>query len=542
MSNSFTVRLTARRSSARSAPISYTPPVTPPPPSTSAVRDWLARRRGTLLPAAVRRAGFSSLTTLPMCTAIIPERAAGQPLPSRPVSGRPAGSTPAAAVRALLVVVLAALAAAPAPAVAAAGSTAPTSGGEGARAAHAATARAGARWVTAARTAEDRGLRRTLAGAMRSAGSSSGAYAYNATEGRTLFTAQADTRRILASNTKLFTTAAVLGRRGARQRIETRVIGAGRLDERGRWHGSLYLRGGGDPTFGSEAFARRSYLASASVESLARRLRGYGIRSVSGRVVGDESLFDSRRGGPASGFRTSIYVGPLSALAYDRGLANDRGTAFQSDPPLFAAARLDQELEQRGVRVAGSPAAGSSPEEAHELVAVRSPTVARLVQIANTRSDNFFAEILLKGLGALEVGDGTTAAGARRAEAFARTVGASASLADGSGLSRRNVAAPRQVGRLLTGLRRRDEFPAFLDSLAIAGRTGTLLDRLRSGPARGRCRAKTGTLSDVSALSGYCESLGGDTIVFSILMNRVSVSGARTLQDRMAQAMAGYRG
>ncbi len=438
---------------------------------------------------------------------------------------------------------LGALFAAPPPAGAAPGPTVSASTGGGGEASSATTAtRSGARWVTAARTAEDRRLRRALAGAMRSTGSSSGAYAYNATEGRTLFTSQADTRRILASNTKVFTTSAVLAARGANERIETRVSGAGTLDDRGRWHGSLYLRGGGDPTFGSEAFARRSYLASASVESLAARLRGYGIHSVTGRVVGDESLFDSLRGGPDSGFRTSIYVGPLSALAYDRGLADDRGSAFQSNPPLFAAARLDRELEQRGVDVAGSPTAGPSPEEARELVAVRSPTVARLVQIANTRSDNFFAEILSKGLGAFEIGRGTTAAGARRAEAFAREVGASASLADGSGLSRRNVAAPRQVGRLLTGLRRRDEFPAFFDSLAIAGRTGTLVDRLRSGPAHGRCRAKTGTLSDVSALSGYCVSLGGDTIAFSILMNRVNVSGARALQDRMAQAMAAYRG
>ncbi len=432
------------------------------------------------------------------------------------------------------------LIAAPAQAGAASGPIATASGGGGGGTAT--TTRDSGRWAAAARSAEDRQLRRSLAGAMRSAGSSSGAYAYNATEGRTLFTSQADTRRILASNTKLFTTSAVLARRGPSQRIETRVTGVGALDERGRWQGSLYLRGGGDPTFGSEVFARRSYLASASVESLAGRLRGYGIRSVTGRVVGDESLFDSLRGGPDSGYRTSIYVGPLSALAYDRGLANDRGTAFQSNPPLFAAAQLDRELEQRGVRVAGSPTAGPNPEEARELVSVRSPTFARLVQIANTRSDNFFAEILLKGLGAFEVGRGTTAAGARRAEAFAREVGASASLADGSGLSRRNVAAPRQVGRLLTGLRRRDEFPAFFDSLAIAGRTGTLVDRLRSGPAHGRCRAKTGTLSDVSALSGYCASLGGDTIVFSILMNRVDVGGARALQDRMAQAMAAYRG
>jgi D-alanyl-D-alanine carboxypeptidase/D-alanyl-D-alanine-endopeptidase (penicillin-binding protein 4) len=65
---------------------------------------------------------------------------------------------------------------------------------------------------------------------------------------------------------------------------------------------------------------------------------------------------------------------------------------------------------------------------------------------------------------------------------------------------------------------------------------------MRRGAAHGRCRAKTGTLSNVSALSGYCTSRSGRTIVFSILMNYVSTTGARKLQDRMAQAMAGFRG
>ena len=88
---------------------------------------------------------------------------------------------------------------------------------------------------------------------------------------------------------------------------------------------------------------------------------------------------------------------------------------------------------------------------------------------------------------------------------------------------------------------RRDEYDAFRDSLPVAGRDGTLYDRMRRGPARGRCRAKTGTLSDVSALSGYCESRSGDTYAFSILMNGVYPTSARRLQDRMVQAIAGVR-
>jgi len=84
----------------------------------------------------------------------------------------------------------------------------------------------------------------------------------------------------------------------------------------------------------------------------------------------------------------------------------------------------------------------------------------------------------------------------------------------------------------------RDEFDAWYASLPIAGRDGTLSTRMRSGAARGRCHAKTGTLSNVSALSGYCEALSGDLYAFSILMNGVYPPGARQLQDRMAQALA----
>jgi D-alanyl-D-alanine carboxypeptidase/D-alanyl-D-alanine-endopeptidase (penicillin-binding protein 4) len=95
--------------------------------------------------------------------------------------------------------------------------------------------------------------------------------------------------------------------------------------------------------------------------------------------------------------------------------------------------------------------------------------------------------------------------------------------------------------RLLISMARRDEYEALFESLPIAGRDGTLVDRMRRGPARGRCHAKTGTLSDVSALSGYCKARSGDVYGFSILMNGVYPTGARRLQDRMAQAIAGQR-
>ena len=433
---------------------------------------------------------------------------------------------------------------------------------------------AGAPAATAdARAAASAGaLRGALGRTMAGAGPASGAHVLDATDGRALFSWRPDTARILASNVKLFTTSAALGRYGPDARIATTVLGSGTLTEDGTWRGNLYLRGGGDPSFGGAAFARREYASAATVEQLAAQIEKNGIRRVSGGVYGDESLFDSLRGGPDSGFGTSVWVGPLSALSYDRGLANSRGTAFQARPPAFAALRLDAALERAGVRVSRPPSSAVTPATATPLAEVRSPALARLIQITNKRSDNFFAEMLVKGLGVVDAGGGslrdaddplppppvagedgsrqprpagrgTTLGGARTAAAFAARLGGGPSrLVDGSGLSRANRASPRRVAALLTRMRRRSDFSRFYDSLAIAGRDGTLHDRMRGGAARGRCRAKTGTLSNVSALSGYCRARNGHTIVFSILMNNVSPVGARRLQDRMAQAMAAFSG
>lgn len=391
--------------------------------------------------------------------------------------------------------------------------------------------------------ASEQRLARQLSRVFAGAGAHSGAYVVNADTGREVLRRRAWRPRIPASNVKLFTTAAALARFGPDGELETEVRGDGRLGRRGVWRGDLYLVGGGDPTFGSRSFARSAYgVERSTVETLAARLDEAGIERVSGRVRGDESAFDSLRGGPDSGYGTSIWVGPLSALGYNRGLASESGSSFQGNPPAFAAARLTDALRRRGIAVRRRPRAGETPSGAELLASVASPPMARLVGLANKPSDNYFAEMLLKGLATRGRRQGTTAQGARVATRFARRLGGRpARLVDGSGLSRSNRVSPFRVVRLLAGMRERDEHVPFARSLAIAGRDGTLHDRMRRGPARGRCRGKTGTLSDVSALSGWCRSRSGATYLFSILMNRVDPYTARTLQDHMLHAMAATR-
>jgi D-alanyl-D-alanine carboxypeptidase/D-alanyl-D-alanine-endopeptidase (penicillin-binding protein 4) len=381
-----------------------------------------------------------------------------------------------------------------------------------------------------------------LSAQMRFAGAYSGAYVVDVSgdKPRPVFRWRPHTARILASNTKLFTTTAALALYGRDGTLGTEVLGNGELDPEGVYRGSLYLRGGGDPTFGSRRFTRKAYGGGATVQDLALLLDQAGIQRVTGRVYGDESAFDSLRGGPDSSYATSIWVGPLSALSYNRGLFTESGRGFQANPPAFAAARLDEALEARGIPVRLKPRPGLTPADATVLASVDSPPMEQLLRLTNKPSDNFFAETLLKDIAHLNGGVGTTARGTRVAAAFARRLGARPTLVDGSGLARGNRASPFSIVRLLSAMYRRDDFDPFVDSLPIAGRDGTLFDRMRRGPARDRCRGKTGTLSNVSALSGYCEARTGDNYAYSILMNGVYPTGARRLQDRMLQAIAKY--
>src|SRR5688572_33305670 len=145
-----------------------------------------------------------------------------------------------------------------------------------------------------------------------------------------------------------------------------------RSDTEGVYRGSLWLKGGGDPTFGSRRFTQRSYGGGANVQDLAALLEEAGIERITGRVYGDESAFDSLRGGPDSGYGVSVWVGPLSGLAYNRGLARETGSAFQRRPPVFAAKKLGAALKRSGIRIGGKAGVGATPAGARRLASEES--------------------------------------------------------------------------------------------------------------------------------------------------------------------------
>ena len=368
-----------------------------------------------------------------------------------------------------------------------------------------------------------------LAAALRSSGVAAGrtgALVLDLDDGTTVFGRNADKPLAPASTEKLTVALAALQELGAGFRIETTVLGSGSRAGN-RWSGDLLLVGHGDPSLGRD-----------DLRGLARQVRSLGIRSVTGRVLGDESYFDSRRTAP--GWKPSFYKiesAPLSALIVERAWLDRR----QRDRPALAAAILfKRALRAAGVSVKGKPGGATAGAGTVRLAGVTSPPLGRLVDHMNTESDNFFAEMLLKQLGARELRRGTTAAGAsvvRRVLAERGVPLARVRIVDGSGLSRLDRLTVRALAALLLSAWKDPSVARpFKASLAIAGVNGTLEDRMRTGPARGVVRAKTGTTSLASALAGYV----GAGYVFALLMNGnpVPYSSARAAQDRFVQRLA----
>lgn len=371
----------------------------------------------------------------------------------------------------------------------------------------------------------------------------SGLLVVDTSNGRVLCARAANRPRALASNTKLFTTAAALSRLGPRARIPTKLFANGRVDEAGTLHGSLFLQGGGDPTLGTPPFIR-GYLGGlgTNVYLLKRQLRASGIERVTGRLYADDTVFDRRRGVLDSGYATSYYIGPLSGLAFNAGFrGNSALRGFSSDPAKLAAAKLARSLRRAGVGLPSRVGLKKTPRRARRVGVVRSPQLTKLVELTNVYSNNFFAETLAKLLGSRFGKAGTTREGTRVIRRFAATTGSGAGTVDGSGLTDSNRASPRQVVDLLLGMLEDPVGEEFVQDLPLTGVEGTVDDRMRGTNAHRRCRVKTGTISGVSTLSGYCFNRSGRVIAFSVLMNGVyDVSGARLSQDRIAATVASY--
>ncbi len=368
--------------------------------------------------------------------------------------------------------------------------------------------------------------------------SGQGAEVYDLTNATALFKRDARVARPPASVEKLYTSLALLSRLGPNARLRTAVLGMGHLGEQGVWHGRLYLRGGGDPTFGDGAFNQAwNGGQGATASQLVAQLRARGIRGVTGGVIGDPSLFDSAPGGPNTRFAPDIpdLGGELSGLAYDHG-----ATGNGLSPGAFAARELVLTMRLGHIRARARPTTASTPGAAVPLASVTSPTLETMLGLMNVRSDDFFAEMLAKQLGVRFGGAGTTAAGARIISSVVNRHGLDPRIVDGSGLSRSDRSTPEQVVGLIRSLWHTPVARELDSTLPVVGVNGTTARIGLHTRAQGRCIAKTGTLDEVTNLAGLCHAADGHMLAFALFVDGPSLDQARVLLTRMVGAIASY--
>ncbi len=361
-------------------------------------------------------------------------------------------------------------------------------------------------------------LQAVLVGEMRPEGAQTGLLVYDMTTGTTLFTQNPDVGRPPASVEKLYTTIATVMLLGPTTTFPTDVLGTGHLGPGGVWHGNLYLRGDGDPTFGDGAFNRvyeDGYGPTAA--QLVAQLRSHGIRLVTGEVIGDESRFDRLRGGPLTGYQPDVpdYGGELSALVYDHG-----ATAANLSPAAFAARELVITMRGARIRAKADRHASTAPPYARSLATVSSPPLSVLLRLMDVPSDDLFADLLTKQLGYSSDGRGTLATGAAQIEDLIESrYDLHPTILDGSGLDKADRSSPAELVGLLGDVRGTPAGRVLASSLPVVGETGTVQTIGVHTAAQGHCIAKTGTLNYVTNLAGYCHAVGGNLIAFAVLID-----------------------
>ncbi len=321
-----------------------------------------------------------------------------------------------------------------------------------------------------------------------------------------------------ASTQKSFVATAALLGLPAGHRWTTEVA-ARTTPTAGRLPGGLWLVGGGDP-----------YLTRTGLRGLARSVRASGVTYVTGDLLLDDSRYDNQR--RVQGWKQD-YVpdesGPLSALVVDRN-AWRRDGAFVSDPAVPIAQLFRDYLQAEGVVVHGVIRRNRRPADARVVAAATSGPLADVLRRALKSSDNFATELVLKELGRVGRGAGTSAAGTAVMQDLLRARGvASGRTTDGSGLSSVNRQSPATTLLLLQAAMGDPAVGAsLLRALPLACRDGTLEKRMCNSAASGRLSAKTGTLPGVRALAGYTTTASGRAVQFSFLLTGVQ-SGKQAL-------------
>lgn len=348
-----------------------------------------------------------------------------------------------------------------------------------------------------------------------------------------------------ASTTKLLTATAALEKLGPTTRFRTTVRQSG---------DRIVLVGGGDPFLASSrARTKGLYPARATLDDLATRtaaaLVAQGVTTV--RLGYDSSLFTGPAVSPdwPSSYLPDNVVPPITALWADEG--QDANGRYVADPPRAAADEFAAALARHGVTVQGAVTPAVSAATDTEVAAVESAPLGEIVERTLAVSDNNAAEVLAHQVGLAVRQDASFAGGAAAVIEVLRGLGvdtSGSSVYDGSGLSRRDRLTPQVLLGVLGAASSPDhpELRSVVTGLPVAGFVGSLQQRFDDAPAaaRGRVRAKTGTLTGVSGLAGIATDLDGNRMAFVVIADRIAVPktlAARHALDLIAGALGACR-
>ena len=332
-----------------------------------------------------------------------------------------------------------------------------------------------------------------------------------------------DAARVPASTQKLYVAGTVLLTMGGDYRYTTEIRASTLVGADGVLVGDLVVKASGDPSFGV-----------AQLRSLADAVLRSGVRSVQGGLVVDDSHFDDQT--VVVGWKPSFTpgeVGVLGAFAVDGNHRNEK------DPGLANLERFRAALVAKGIAVIGVSRRGTLPAGGPVLASVNSGPLRDLVRQTLKKSDNTYAELLAKELGAVN-GSGTTANGvAVIAKEFAHLGIVAPVQVDGSGLSSANRSTARGQVQWLQRLAGSSAAADLRDALPISCVDGTLRSRMCKTSAAAKVQAKTGALDNVVGISGYTITASGRPVTFSILLNAVpSATRARAAADQALEAIS----
>jgi D-alanyl-D-alanine carboxypeptidase/D-alanyl-D-alanine-endopeptidase (penicillin-binding protein 4) len=424
----------------------------------------------------------------------------------------------------------------------------------------------------------------------------------------------ADRPLVLASTTKVFTSAAALDRLGPDYVFRTRLFRDAPIGPDGFLPGPLIVVGGGDPALSGRLYDEDPLAVFRPwAESLAQR----GLKTVRDGLLLDVSFFDDVTVHPdwPTEQEQKWYQAPVSALSYNDNVVFVRasggvrpgapallgfypagppllslisrvvtdwrnrtwvgvrrnagsstvvaagrvgrrrtwtGDVTVPDPPLYFAAGFTQVLREAGITVAAPPTkltqapAGPDAFPNRVLLHTHETPIVPVLAVCNKRSQSFFAEQILKTIGAERRGKGSWDNGRAEVADFLRSLGLEPSryeLADGSGRSRNNRASASAYLDFLQALATKwNRFETFRPTLAISGEPdGTLRHRMAGDITRGKVFAKTGNISGVVTLCGYVTAQSGQTYAFSILINGgASERRGHAWQDRFITELARF--